>query len=74
MLKSDLLVIQFEDGSEASGLYSIASSIADLLWILPSVVGAILFPRLRGDRPRLAVALTLKTGAGPCSASSRSSR
>lgn len=46
MLKSDLLVIQFEDGSESSGLYSIASSLADMLWILPSVVGAILFPRL----------------------------
>ena len=46
VLKSDLLVVQFELGSESSGLYSVASSIADLLWILPSVVGAILFPRL----------------------------
>ncbi len=46
VLKSDLLVIQFEDGSEASGLYSVASSFADMLWLLPSVIGAILFPRL----------------------------
>ena len=46
VLKADLLVIQFEDGSEASGLYSVASSFADMLWLLPSVIGAILFPRL----------------------------
>lgn len=46
VLKSDLLVVQFERGSEASGLYSVSSSVADLLWILPAVVGAILFPRL----------------------------
>jgi O-antigen/teichoic acid export membrane protein len=65
VLKSDLLVVQVEDGSEASGLYSVASSIADLLWILPSVVGAILFPRLSAlpaspERWRL----TLRTTAG----------
>lgn len=65
VLKSDLLVIQFEKGSEDAGLYSIASSMADLLWIFPSVVGAILFPRLaalpdEAERWRL----TLRTTGG----------
>ena len=65
VLKSDLLVVQFEQGSGASGLYSVASSLADMLWILPSVVGAILFPRLSAltDLPQR-WRLTLRTTAG----------
>lgn len=65
VLKSDLLVVQFQRGSEASGLYSVASSLADLLWILPSVVGAILFPRLSAlsDLPAR-WRLTLRTTMG----------
>jgi len=65
VLKSDLLVIQFELGSAESGLYSIASSIADMLWILPSVIGAILFPRLSALADSAARwRLTLQTTAG----------
>ncbi|MDQ3103591.1 MAG: polysaccharide biosynthesis C-terminal domain-containing protein [Actinomycetota bacterium] len=65
VLKSDLLVIQYVDGAEATGLYSVASSIADMLWILPSVVGAILFPRLAAiSESRERWRLTLRTTAG----------
>lgn len=65
VLKADLLVVQFEDGTEASGLYSVASSIADMLWILPGVVGQILFPRLSAIADvRQRWRLTLRTTAG----------
>jgi O-antigen/teichoic acid export membrane protein len=46
VLRIDLLIIQYMLGAEQVGFYSIAVSMADLLYLLPTVVGTILFPKL----------------------------
>jgi O-antigen/teichoic acid export membrane protein/SAM-dependent methyltransferase len=46
ILRSDLLLVQHMLGTEHAGYYSIAAGLADMLYILPSIVGTILFPRL----------------------------
>ena len=46
MLRLDLLMVQYMRGPEQVGYYSVAVSMADLLYMIPSTVGALLFPRL----------------------------
>jgi O-antigen/teichoic acid export membrane protein len=46
VFRTNILMIQFMLGAEQSGYYSIASSIADMIVVIPVVVGTILFPRL----------------------------
>lgn len=46
VIRLDLLMVQHFLGSEQTGYYSIAANIADLLLLLPTVVGTILFPKL----------------------------
>jgi O-antigen/teichoic acid export membrane protein len=46
VLRVDLLMIQYMLGVEQAGYYSIATSMADMLYMLPAVIGTILFPRL----------------------------
>jgi len=46
VIRSDLLMVHTLGGSRQSGLYSIAATFADLMLILPIVVGSLLFPRL----------------------------
>lgn len=46
VLRVDLLMVKYILGPEQVGYYSIAVSMADLIYMLPVVVGTILFPRL----------------------------
>ena len=46
VLKVDLLMVQYMLGPEQAGYYSIAASLADMVYMLPVVVGTILFPKL----------------------------
>jgi O-antigen/teichoic acid export membrane protein len=46
VLRVDLLIIQYMRGAEQTGFYSIAVAITDLVYLLPVIVGTILFPRL----------------------------
>jgi len=46
VLKADLLVVNSLLGAEQAGYYAVASGLADLLYMLPTAVGAIIFPRL----------------------------
>ncbi len=45
-LRLDLLMVQYIRGSADAGYYSIAVTLADLVYLLPVVVGTLLFPRL----------------------------
>lgn len=47
---ADLLMVQYMLGPAQAGYYSIARSMADMLYVLPMAVGMILFPRLSALR------------------------
>ncbi len=46
VVRFDLLMVQRMLGMRQAGYYSIAASMADLVYLLPSVIGTILFPKL----------------------------
>jgi len=46
VLRFDLLMVQHFRGPEDTGYYSIAVAMADLVYMIPVVVGMLLFPRL----------------------------
>jgi O-antigen/teichoic acid export membrane protein len=46
LLRIDLFMVKYMLGAEQAGYYSIASTMADYVLMLPSVIGLILFPRL----------------------------
>ena len=46
MLKSDIVLITYLRGAVETGYYAIAVGLADILLMLPTVVGTILFPKL----------------------------
>jgi O-antigen/teichoic acid export membrane protein len=46
VLRSDLLIIKYMLGAKDTGNYSIAVAMVDLLYIFPTVLGALLFPKL----------------------------
>ncbi len=50
LLRIDLLMVKYMLGSEQTGYYSVAASMADYILLLPSVIGLILFPRLSAMR------------------------
>jgi O-antigen/teichoic acid export membrane protein len=55
VLRADLFIIQYMLGTKQTGFYSIAVAVADLMCLLPVVIGTILFPRLSemiNDRDR----------------------
>jgi O-antigen/teichoic acid export membrane protein len=55
VLRGDLFIIQYMLGTTEVGFYSIAVAVADIMCLLPVVVGTILFPRLSeiiSDRER----------------------
>jgi len=57
VLRADLLIIQYMLGAEQIGFYSIAVSTADLIYLAPTIIGTILFPKLssmRNDEERWA--------------------
>jgi len=46
MLRADLLMVKYMLGAEEAGQYSIAAGLADQFYLLPAVIGMILFPKL----------------------------
>jgi O-antigen/teichoic acid export membrane protein len=46
VLKSDILLVKYIAGENATGLYSLASNMTDFIYTFPTVVGMILFPML----------------------------
>jgi O-antigen/teichoic acid export membrane protein len=44
--RADYLLVQAFDGSAAVGTYSVAVAQGELLWIIPTAVGFVLFPRV----------------------------
>lgn len=46
VVRFDLLMVQTMLGTREAGYYSIAISMADLVYMLPSVIGLVLFPKL----------------------------
>jgi O-antigen/teichoic acid export membrane protein len=52
VLRADLLMVNHYLGAASAGYYSIASSLADYILLLPAAIAAILFPKLAGVRSR----------------------
>ena len=50
VFRADLFMVQHMLGAADAGLYSIASSMADSVWLLAVVVGTILLPKLSSER------------------------
>ena len=46
VLRLDLLLVQYILGAKQAGYYSIAGTMADMVYLLPTVTGTILFPKL----------------------------
>ncbi len=46
VLRLDLLLVQYILGAKQAGFYSIAGTMADMVYLLPTVTGTILFPKL----------------------------
>lgn len=46
VLKIDLLMVKYLLGSQQAGYYSIAATMADMVCLIPVVIGTILFPKL----------------------------
>ncbi len=68
VLRVDLLLVKQMLGSEQAGYYSTAANMADLMYMLPSTIGVILFPRMAAlktteEKWALAVKASLGTGA-----------
>jgi O-antigen/teichoic acid export membrane protein len=66
LIRADLLMVKYLLGPEQTGFYSIASTMADYILMLPSVIALILFPRLSatrdvGEKLRRAKSATLGT-------------
>jgi O-antigen/teichoic acid export membrane protein len=55
VLRIDLLMVKYILGAKEAGYYSVAASMADLVYLLPTTVGMIIFPHLsemENDRDR----------------------
>ena len=48
VLRVDLLIVQYVLGAEEAGYYSVAVIMADMTYLLPTVIATLLFPRLAG--------------------------
>jgi O-antigen/teichoic acid export membrane protein len=46
VLKSDIVLVTYLRGAQETGYYAVAVGLADILLMLPTVVGTILFPKL----------------------------
>ncbi|MFC1806778.1 polysaccharide biosynthesis C-terminal domain-containing protein [Candidatus Omnitrophota bacterium] len=46
IIKSDIFLVNFFLGSSATGVYSIDVAFADMIYILPATIGALLFPKI----------------------------
>jgi len=64
VLQSDILMVKYLLGSEQAGFYSIATTMANMVYMLPVITGTILFPRLSAQTlPRKKLEITIKVGA-----------
>jgi len=68
VVRVDLLMVKYMLNAEQAGYYSVAVSLGDMLYILPTVVGSLLFPKLSEltsdtEKWRLAKQTTLVLGA-----------
>lgn len=66
LLRSDIILVQSISGDIETGLYSVAVSLADLLYVIPAAVGMVLFPQLAeltdpDERSRLTRTVVLHT-------------
>jgi O-antigen/teichoic acid export membrane protein len=50
VLRADLLMISYMLDTEQAGHYSVSTTLADLLYLLPTAIGTILFPKLSSLR------------------------
>jgi O-antigen/teichoic acid export membrane protein len=48
VVRSDILILKQMSGSHETGIYSVAVSLVDMLYLLPTAVGVVLFPTLSG--------------------------
>lgn len=67
VLELDILMLQYLRGAEATGYYSIAAAMGNMVYMLPVVIGTILFPRLAAEadvRVRWRRALRAALGVG----------
>ncbi len=46
LVRIDVLIVKYLKGPEQTGYYSVAASLADIIPIVPSMIGVILFPKL----------------------------
>lgn len=46
VLRADLLMVQYLIGEREAGYYSIAAALGDMVYMLPVVIGTILFPKI----------------------------
>src|SRR5438270_6031255 len=65
VLRADLFMVQHMLGPEQAGYYSIASTMADYVATLATIIGMILFPKLSAlTDTRVKLAITKKAAAG----------
>jgi O-antigen/teichoic acid export membrane protein len=50
VVRIDLLMVNYFNGVTEAGIYSVAVSFADLIYMLPIAIGTILFPRIARDQ------------------------
>ncbi len=50
VIRADLFMVNYFRGVTEAGIYSVSVGLADLLFMLPTAIGTVLFPRLAGDR------------------------
>jgi len=49
VIRSDMLLVNYFRGASASGIYSIAANFAELLYLLPVTIGAMLFTKVSAN-------------------------
>jgi O-antigen/teichoic acid export membrane protein len=67
IIRSDLLLVNYFLGAAEAGIYAVAVNLADLLLVVPTAVGAMLFPRISAqpnDDGTLTAAACRHTAAG----------
>jgi len=58
VIRSDIFLVQFYLGSYSVGLYGVAVAVAEMIWIFPSVIGQILFPKIAHARDTISQVAT----------------
>lgn len=49
IIRSDMLFVNYFNGATAAGLYAVAVGLVDKVYLLPQVVGSMLFPKVAAD-------------------------